>query len=312
MKVIGRILIGILFLWNAAKAQQNLDKSKYSLVFFEDFENKDIHDLLNSGSWQANSPWGEYLNKYKEVKLGKKGERGRKVDLVQKFSADNLLVEEGKLRLKVSKLAAWNKKNIDGKDWYYLYEGAEIHTRITQKIEDDQWQKKPEQHTGWLYGLFEVDLQLPEDRSLYPSLWLVSPSGRVPEIDAFELDHANDRKYDFFSSYYYHDENENVKNDAVFYKWDDPSIYTQMHTWSILWTPEKIVYYLDGKEIRTQTEHVNFAPTSWRKCSLVIGLSPTYRRKGAYWKNGPKNFNTQHDFLIDEVRVYQLKKNLAN
>lgn len=312
MKLIARLFLVFIVCFNSSKAQNNLDKANYSLVFFEDFENKDINDLLNSGAWQANSPWGEYLNKYKDINLGKKGEKGRKIDLVQKFSSDNLLIEEGKLRLKVSKLSSWNTKNIDGRDWYYLYEGAEIHTNITQKIEDDKWQKKPEQHTGWLYGLFEVDLQLPADRSLYPSLWLVSKSGRVPEIDAFELDHANDRKYDFFSSYYYHDENENVKNDPVYYKWDDPSIYTEMHTWSILWTPEKIVYYLDGLEIRTQTEHVDFAPTSWRKCSLVIGLSPTYRRKGAYWKNGPKNFNANHDFLIDEVRVYQLKKNLPN
>jgi hypothetical protein len=70
------------------------------------------------------------------------------------------------------------------------------------------------------------------------------------------------------------------------------------HTFSLLWTPEEYVFYVDGKEQwRTRAGGVCQVP-------LYLKLSDEAQFRG--WAGDVRKARLPDDFLVDYVRVYDL------
>jgi beta-glucanase (GH16 family) len=98
------------------------------------------------------------------------------------------------------------------------------------------------------YGYVQVEAKLPISSGLWPALWLNPSNGDwPPEIDIME--HWS--TYDYYGAYLHSVAGPIVENDHV-----DLADSGGWHTFSVLWEPNKIVWYLDGQEVLSTTQYV--------------------------------------------------------
>ena len=98
------------------------------------------------------------------------------------------------------------------------------------------------------YGYVQVEARLPISTGLWPALWLNPSNGQwPPEIDIME----HWTTYDYYGAYLHSAAGPIVENDHV--DLPDPDGW---HTFSVLWEPGKIVWYLDGQEVLSTTRYV--------------------------------------------------------
>jgi len=98
------------------------------------------------------------------------------------------------------------------------------------------------------YGYVQVEAKLPMSSGLWPALWLNPSNGDwPPEIDIME--HWS--TYDYYGAYLHSSAGPIVENDHV-----DLADSTGWHTFSVLWQPNEIIWYLDGQQVLTSTQYV--------------------------------------------------------
>jgi beta-glucanase (GH16 family) len=104
------------------------------------------------------------------------------------------------------------------------------------------------QSFNFQYGYVQVEAKLPIDTGLWPALWLNPSNGDwPPEIDIME----HWTTYDYYGAYLHSAAGPIVENDHVNLA-DD----TGWHTFSVLWQPNEIIWYLDGQEVLSTTQYV--------------------------------------------------------
>jgi len=137
------------------------------------------------------------------------------------------------------------------------------------------------------YGYFEIRARLPATRGTWPAFWLLPKSGAwPPEIDIFEVVgqepariHQNAIQADRTSSHTFTD----IKPDA-----------TAWHIYGLLWTPEDIVWFIDGRE----TKHV--PNVAHEPMYLIINLAV-----GGRWPGAPPDAEPfPATMSVDYVRAY--------
>jgi len=159
------------------------------------------------------------------------------------------------------------------------------------------------------YGYFEIRCKLPKPTSpktskgIGPNFWLWSGAGPTvtwSEIDIFEFNGENTT---FGSAIHYEDINGNVSHGIPN---NVPPIYVDFstfHTFSALWTPQKIDFYLDGNLYISSNLHVQ----DLLDMPLIIDINfPLHTMCQLL---DPVNTQLPHNYEIDYVRVYQLKSN---
>jgi len=159
------------------------------------------------------------------------------------------------------------------------------------------------------YGYFEIRCKLPKPKppktntGIGPNFWLWSGAGPVvtwSEIDIFEFDGKNST---FGSSVHYEDVNGN-KSHGIPESDNVPPIFvdfSDFHTFSLLWTPHKMKFYLDGKEYLSTNSHAKELIDMF----LIIDVNvPIYTQCQLI---DPENTLLPHNYEIDYVRVYQKK-----
>ena len=82
----------------------------------------------------------------------------------------------------------------------------------------------------------------------------------------------------------------------AFYEEDFEIDVTQFHTYAAEWTPEKVVFYIDGKATKT----IGQAPQYPMQFMLGVYEIPDLQKKGVQEKY-PK------EFVVEYVRAYQKK-----
>ena len=98
------------------------------------------------------------------------------------------------------------------------------------------------------YGYVQVEAKLPMSSGLWPALWLNPSNGDwPPEIDIME--HWS--TYDYYGAYLHSSAGPIVENDHV-----DLADSTGWHTFSGLWQPNEIIWYLDGQQGLNSTQYV--------------------------------------------------------
>lgn len=143
----------------------------------------------------------------------------------------------------------------------------------------------------FLYGKVEIHAKLPAGKGIWPAHWMIPSDHRSPyEIDIMEMLGQNPRKLYLT----HHWLGENRKQYMGTYTGTDFS--KSFHTFSIIWEPEKITWYIDGIERFASTTHIQDTPAYLYLNTAV----------GGNWPGSPDpttQFPQYHD--IDYVRVYQ-------
>lgn len=146
------------------------------------------------------------------------------------------------------------------------------------------------------YGYVEVRARIPSGAGLWPAIWLLpSDHDSIPEIDIMEvLGHAPD----VLEMHYHSRVNGAKQADGTNAVVGDLS--TGWHDYAVEWSPQAIVWRLDGKEIWRYTDRERIAGTN-QPMYLLINLAV-----GGDWP-GPPDEKTRFParFLIDHVKIWQ-------
>lgn len=146
------------------------------------------------------------------------------------------------------------------------------------------------------YGYIEARVDLPEGTGLWPAFWMLASDldGLKPRTFIAEYDGA--RPDAIFHDYQYEDEDGNVRSPGQF-QVDQPRLADGFHTLGISWTPEELVYYVDGvARYRVIGDRLPQQPMY-----LVLNLAI-----GGVWVDEPDDSTPDRPALvIDYVRVWQ-------
>ena len=105
------------------------------------------------------------------------------------------------------------------------------------------------------YGYFEIRSKNPKGTGFWPAFWLVSTEKWPPEIDIYEF--YTNVPNRIKTNQHWLDKKEKKHMQPKGYKMKvDAS--TDFHTYAVEWTPEKIVWYLDNKKIKTSRQGMKF------------------------------------------------------
>jgi beta-glucanase (GH16 family) len=111
-----------------------------------------------------------------------------------------------------------------------------------------------ESKADFFYGYYEIKCKLPKGHSAWPAFWLYGEAnGTNNEIDVFEFWNEENAWGKFSSAklsrIQHMTTHYNKRMNGIGVKLDfDAS--TDFHTYGVLWTPQVIIWYTDGKEMR--------------------------------------------------------------
>jgi beta-glucanase (GH16 family) len=152
----------------------------------------------------------------------------------------------------------------------------------------------------WTYGKFEMYASLPCFKGSWPAFWLLGESYQWPgcgEIDIFEQTNTSNW---IQGNYIWPGLSMNAKGTTPTFS------LQQFHKYTLEWTPSTLKYYLDDVLYHTGNISTNgiFQKPFFMLINLAIGGDMT----GIWDKNAiDLQVGTSKDFVIDYIRVYQLK-----
>jgi beta-glucanase (GH16 family) len=164
---------------------------------------------------------------------------------------------------------------------------------------------------SWRYGYFEIRMKWNPIPGAWPAVWLIPALAQhmreSGEMDIFEGN--SERLHDFSGTVHHwieasHDptrmeDRENNGRTNRFPLSDDVD-FSQYHVYGMLWTPDRIAWYFDGRKLHSERAYDIFNHQDY---CLIIGM-----QEGADWKAGNLGgVNADRmDLDIDWVHVWQL------
>ncbi len=146
------------------------------------------------------------------------------------------------------------------------------------------------------YGYFEIRSKNPKGTGFWPAFWLVSTEKWPPEIDIYEF--YTNIPNRIKSNQHWLDAKEKKHMQPKGYKMKvDAS--ADFHTYAVEWTPEKIVWYLDNKKIKTSRQGMKYFTY---KMHIIINNEVSNTNDMIL-----ENAIFPNYFEIDYVRVYKKK-----
>lgn len=150
------------------------------------------------------------------------------------YTPQQVSISEGTLRLTAERRAT---PGSDGKD--YKFASGMVTTGPPAHGEPAK--------LAFTYGTVEVRFRIPEGRGLWPAIWLLPASEEsVPEIDMLEVLGQNPGQL----LMHFHPKDPSASTSGKIY--DLPrgnTLAGGWHTVSLDWTPGKLVYFLDGRQV---------------------------------------------------------------
>jgi beta-glucanase (GH16 family) len=146
------------------------------------------------------------------------------------------------------------------------------------------------------YGRFEIRCRAPRGKGLWPAFWLLpdgEKKGLYAEIDVLEI--LGDRPRVAYFTHHWKDEaGERGKEGGHF---AGPDFTRAFHTYAMDWTPEAIVWSVNGVE---RARSSSFVPQD-RPMFMLVNLAV-----GGDWPGAP-NVQTRFPaaFEVDYIRVYE-------
>lgn len=122
------------------------------------------------------------------------------------------------------------------------------------------------------YGYFEIRAKIPAGKGLWPAFWLLPSTHKwPPEIDVFEMFGApNSRKEGGVG--WVHTGTVHA-GEKAFTDWHHVPInqYTSFHRYGLLWGPETMSIFVDGKEIVSQPTPPEYHQPMYLILNLAVG-----------------------------------------
>ena len=169
----------------------------------------------------------------------------------------------------------------------------------------------------FLWGYYEIRCKLPKGRDAWPAFWLYGESnGTNNEIDVFEF-WNEENLFGGFSQ----KKLSRIQHMTTHYNKKMSGVGTKlpfdgsagMHTYGVLWTESMIVWYTDGKEMRTL---YRYKKASDRKDGKIIpgreeNVFPQSPMKllvdMAVQQSNERSVFEKNNFVVDYVRGYSIK-----
>lgn len=216
-------------------------------------------------------------------------------------SLNNARVENGFLILEARKEKVANEAftSEDAKKWQQRREFS-AYTSASLKTEG---------LVEWKYGKFEVSAKLPEGRGMWPAIWMLGEN--IPEVgwpkcgEIDIMEHVGFNKDSIFGTVHTEAFN-HIKGTEVGKSIFIENPYEEFHVYAVEWTPEKIVFFLDG-EAYHEFANRNMTVAEWpfdQKFNLKLNVAV-----GGAWggQQGIDDSIFPQRMVVDFVRVYQLQ-----
>ncbi len=153
------------------------------------------------------------------------------------------------------------------------------------------------------YGRFEASLKVPQGKGLWSAFWLLPsfdqwPQGVavLPEIDVMES--IGHERRTFHTTLH-----TNQTGKLTSHPYDHTVRHTlsdNFHLYSVVWTPEKVVWYFDKRKVAEHPTPADFT----RPVHFLLNLAV-----GGNWPGSPdKNTRFPAHFVVDYVRAYTAKE----
>ncbi len=150
-----------------------------------------------------------------------------------------------------------------------------------------------QQNFAQTYGFFTMRAKLPAGQGFWPAFWMLPAQPDYPtEVDVFEM--LGNAPGTLYMSNHWHDDKLGHQKNIVSY--DGPDYSKDFHTFSILWTPRELIWYVDGVQRYQTTVGVPDMPMY-----LLMNLAV-----GGDWPGNPNSSTPfPSSMLIDYIRVYR-------
>lgn len=142
------------------------------------------------------------------------------------------------------------------------------------------------------YGWFEIRCRVPKGKGLWPAFWLLpEPLGWPPEIDVLEiLGHQTEKAY---LTHHWNDQAGKHRSEGSSYA--GPDFADDFHTFAVEWSPDAIIWYIDGQQRYRSTQPVPSA-----RMYMLVNLAI-----GGDWPGSPDAATPfPSSFDVDYIRVY--------
>ena len=295
--------------------QKALKQGNYELVFEDNFDG----DSLDTSKWKA----------------GYDGENHVRRAAYVETTPDTLFVKDGTLTIRTH----YKTDGQYGEGWYTSWVESATNPNKGHVA------AMQENYEGFSakYGYFEARCIAPPCEGIWSAFWLMPDEGTGMTSndvmntgsDGVEVDIMESPWY--YSGFFNRNSNMHVlhgdgyantksqKSDSIRVS----NMYSEFHTYGVMWTPEEYVFYIDGKET-WRTPHIVDDVTlgvsqvkQYMLLTVEVGgymdedgnLHPGKAlnadgTESEYWcgdaSRNDKNKN--YDFIIDYVRVYQVKE----
>jgi beta-glucanase (GH16 family) len=297
-------------------AQRRLDLSNYVMVWNDEFDYTGTQTQVHYQMFDApNAKWLDGFSYYKPFTGG--GGTNEPLRIIRK---KNVTVSSGTLKLK----AQFDTEDpiVDN---YTVWKGTTYSSKhstsvITANYDSDYYCPKGwdenddginDNQIGFNYGIFEIRAKLPRKIGDYSAYWFWAnpyqcgndlnsikcsddstaidyhPLYTGLEIDVFEAKQIGNGIDNFvWWGSQLPNKLSNCTDCRTYYDWKFSDPEKEFHTYTFAWAPNKMTWFIDGNEIRTEE---NGIPPY--KMDLILSMTG--------WAD------TSHDYEIDYVRVYR-------
>lgn len=297
-------IVAILLLSPAISYSQCLlDRSNFEIVLEETFDSRNnVQELESDGLWQFEHYEGSdcsHANSPKE----------------EKYIEDRLAIINGSEGNKFLEITVEELNNpVVGS----CYSNGDRSGNDIIRFESGTLQTK---HGGWgndnkpitplePYGLFEARIKVPSNSEGKAAFWLFGWGGGQTgiEIDILEqvrdnngvdqVDHMTNNLHNWPSG---GNSSSSCQQHLVS---DYNDLHERFHTYSVVWTPNEVTFFINGRETRTINNLLTATPG---RVHLLLEINPK-RKSGHYPNPGVRDYSMQ----VDWIRVYQFKNNNTN
>jgi len=220
-----------------SRAQCQLDYSRYVPIFTETFDDIDSTSQLGPQWWQrhvADSVYGQWYGWGSEM-----------------WSPDHIsfLQEDGKKFARLFSTRLQDTLQCSGCPAIANYTSTKKYVSGMLQLMAGEEPGIP----GYTYGIFEASIRLPEDDGAWSAFWFVGAEhgGKRVEIDVI------DNNSEVWKTAVHDWSLGNCGNGLLLeHKTPGIDLSKDFHLYSIAWTPQKITYFLDRKEVLTYSNPV--------------------------------------------------------
>jgi len=258
-----------------------IDTSKLKMTFHDEFDSLSLWDPKSGqGVWKTNYQWNAQTGTYSWQS------RTLTPNHEQQIYVDPNYAGKGTTPLGINPFAITNGE--------LTIHAGKTPTSALSALNNYQYTSgllTTEKSFSQTYGYFEIKAELPSGKGVWPAFWLVPSDGSwPPELDVMESA-GGDRI--FHTSH----TNDTGTHTALGFTTDLASLGGGYHTYGVLWTAEKIEYFVDGVAVASTATPADMDKPMHMLVNLAIG--------GDFGGNAPSTF-TGADLKVDYIRAYGL------